>query len=1115
MKIIQKHISLEPMTSRLPSVWPSYYNGILDEQGKNPKIFYFDSESLKDREWQYTSNWGMIPLNIVVKPLPNSFDEGDSPLNDRKPIFSSYTLVDFGKECSACCHCYGNYIDYNRYDDVSGSPTHFDDNEVPYYYDNFCDDERSFVEPIFTLSFERLSQWYHFFNEYYNLLKRYSHCNRVYTSAEDYYNYESLTKYADQMIYGIDKKTYIDLDKEFYDKGGRVEVLIFDKDTSEYKRMTPTEAHDEYKNEKTDKMGMVDVYDIGFFKWICENIVPSFIIPKKYNDYWKRDVLFYPDVIKWLAWFSGRTAYDEIADFEEGKDGEVESWDCKKEDIKDCCECEEYFKRGGKRIYSAMTEWYESIQDNLETNNRTISANTNCFIPTMILPTNLQISIDDLGEKSIFSDEYELGIDYRTAKYGDSDNTAIGNGKNEIGTVSSINGRSIGLFSSSTTNLGYKFDKTYMEKYASRCHDCEYEGVFSEYCPKCGSKNIEVIGWKDYTNYYINHPYEWNGDDVKYCYKNDFYVSAITYFAYDNENVRYVSNKSSLDDAKEDFKEQMSKKYPLKISDEGWILIGESLYQIKKSEYAEYDKTNKYLSNKKYMILRMPFTNTPYTYINGKQIFAEFYAPKKQFYFPFFKQESEVVSETCSGKTFNFNEYVHFKRDELNSERIMEYIDFNDNSYEVSGGTLEINYDEYYRISGYTVNNSGETLYLTYDGEIIGGEILSTISNAILRTDEKYFDGKPFIQIDYPFEIQPYKADEIKGRTVSKLSKLSLTNFLTDSIGNSIDGIYDINSTTYSHQPKEGSVLELIYQVGNTANISRFRKTAEDLDDIESGKNYFVGDIITRMTFYYKEYDDTIQSATTVDVTLESGDTYSIKVKGKYIDTEVTSGYTSLSAISASTSAKTELEEREDEVHIFYNNIFCDITYYLGATLVRNEKENYKLCHENGMCNHGVEYNETVQFVRENREYYLKKKVKKTSIIPKYRTIPIVHSISYPIYVYKMTQEMEHVDNSQYDSSYEVPMADFKFDINIFSGNSDTFSEKYSGDMETHNGLQVFPCFREEYKLGSSVIENITSDIYIDRGINAAFEKHLKLGEVNTLEALEQFGNNFFKIRNN
>ena len=309
MRTIQKQISLEPMTSRLPSVWPSY---------KNNRLYYFDEDSLSGRSWQYTSNWGMMPLNIVVSPNPSAVtsDDESKPLNERKYKWNAYNIHNG-------CHCYAQ----------SGSE-----------YDKLCN---------FVLSFENLSKWYYFFNEYYNLLKEYGHCNRVYTSAEDYYNYESLTKYADQMKYGSDKETYLNLDIEFANKGGKVEVLTFNKDTSVYSAMTPTQAHDECKN---DRMAMVDVYDIGFFKWICENIVPSYNIPMKYVEYWKRDKLFYPDVIKWLAWFedNNRLSYETSASYTEGHDGEVDMWDCKQSGVTDCCDCEEYFNRGGRRVYDEM-----------------------------------------------------------------------------------------------------------------------------------------------------------------------------------------------------------------------------------------------------------------------------------------------------------------------------------------------------------------------------------------------------------------------------------------------------------------------------------------------------------------------------------------------------------------------------------------------------------------------------------------------------------------------------------------------------------------------------------------------------------------------------------------
>lgn len=1038
MRTIQKQISLEPMTSRLPSVWPAYFNN-------EENLYYFDEDSLIEREWHYTSNWGMVPDNIVVNHNPNEVDESDEEKRPKK---------------------------WDTYSVVNGTE-----------YDKLCN---------FILSFENLSKWYYFFNEYYNLLKQYSHCNRVYTSAEDYYNYESGTKYANQMIYGTDKETYLEIDRLFAEKGGRVEVLIFNKDTSVYSAMTPTQAHDECKN---DRMAMVDVYDIGFFKWICDNVVPSFIIPMKYKDYWEKDRLFYPDVIKWLAWFKdrmiGSKSYETNGKFEEGKNGELDTWECKSKTIEDCCDCEEYFNRGGERIYDEMKKWYDDVKQRILHVKSIIDGSKNCFIPTVILPTELQLSIDDLGEFSIFSTDYELGVDYRVA----SGVTATEN--TNQGTVATMDGHSIIL----TAGSGYTFDDVYMEKYVSKCleKDCEYEGVFFGICPKCGSKNVEVIGWGDYTEKHINQN------------KNEFYVSAVTYFAYNDENVKYTSSASSENAAKEDLETQMCKKYPLTLRKNGWILIDNELYPVNEIEYATYDKSNKYLGNKKYMIFREKGTSTPYTFINGQQIYAEFYEPRNKFYFPFFKKPDASVD----GRTFNFNDYIQFDRNTLGQK--MYYINYSDNAYEVTGNTLTMNNAECYRISGYSSDNASNMLYYTYDSEIRSGDTIDLVPSdiAVLSSSTEYFDNKPFVKVTCPFDVELYSANEINGRTVSKLADLRLYDVLTDDIGNDIDGIYPINTAEImNYQPPQGTELEPLYQVGNTTNIARFSKTVDDLDNIEGNepKNYFVGDIIKEMKFYYKEYDETIPEETIVDILLESGDTYSIKVKGKYIDTTVTSGYTSLSAITASTKAKVELEGDETEAHIFYDDIFCDITYYIGATLRRKDGENYNLCYEDQINNYGVEYVETVQFVKENREYYLRKPQNINNVIPSRVNDVSGHSISYPIYVYKMEQLLEHVYDSQYDSSYEVPMANFRLDINIFSGNCDTFSQKYSEDMAKHNDLQVFPTFREEYRFGVSVIENVDSDIYIDRGINAAFEKHLKLGEVTSLEALEQYGNGYFKI---
>lgn len=1086
MRIIQKQISLEPMTSRLPSVWPAYYNN-------EPDIYYFDDASLKNRDWAYTSNWGMVPVNIVVFPTPYSCHTD-----------ADYSVVDG-------CHCYGGDYETNVGCSNEGSLSY---DELNFSGDcELCiDAEPCNNECNFVLSFENLSKWYYFFNEYYNLLKQYSHCDRVYTSAEDYYNYESLTKYADQMIYGTDRQTYIDLDEEFANKGGRVYVDLYDKDGALIDAKLDLEEyykkiHDEYEGDRT---AIINVYDGGFFKWICDNVVPSFTIPMVYRNYWKKDMLFYPDVIKWMKWFNDREElnYKEAANFEL-ENGLTELWDCKAEGVGDCCDCEEYFGRGGDRIYQEMKKWYNKVQSKILS-----SINKSCSMPTIILPTELQLSIDDIGEFSIFSTDYELGKDYRVAHYGDSANT-------HSGTVVTMDGNSMYL---SGDSLGFSFNPEYMENFES--------------------------GWTSYTDRYIMHEYDCNakGCEHKKTYnnKNEFYVSAVTYYTYDENNVKHTG-AGSIDNAKNEIKKKLTKIYPLTTCENGWILIDGVLYEIKETEYWKYDQSNVYLRDNTYLVFREDFTDTPYTFVNGKKIFADFYPAKDNgvFYFPFFLSENANFVEKCSGKLFNIENYKQFKRyEKLNHIYYIEYhgkvynlgTDGTQDSYEIDG-------NEYYKTTGYTVNEYGDTLYCINgvkfynDASVTGGledyilEGYDTPSCTVDKNGNNIIKIEPFMDDEHSiFTI--YSVDEITGQTVSKLSDIRLYNVLTDDVGNTIEGIYDVRAVGTSgataHQPPQGTELELIYQVGNTANIQRFSQTKDDMDDIISDydeRNYFVGDIITKMTFYYKDYDGNVVNDTIRYAELGSDDVRYIYDYNSSEEYSTPSGYTSLKAIQLATEVKDTLEQ-SGKTKYMYDDIYCDITYYVGATLSRKEGKEYNLAsyargdkHSKNstysgksFSNYGVEYTETVRFVKTNLEYYLKKPKDENSILPSKRKKPCNHSVSYPIYVYVLTQDLTRVDESQYKTEYSVPIADFKFEINIFSGNGDTFGEKYPEEMATHNNLQVFPTYREEYRFGVSSIENVDSDIYIDRGINAAFEKHLKLGEVTSLEALEQYGNGYFKI---
>lgn len=74
---------------------------------------------------------------------------------------------------------------------------------------------------------------------------------------------------------------------------------------------------------------------------------------------------------------------------------------------------------------------------------------------------------------------------------------------------------------------------------------------------------------------------------------------------------------------------------------------------------------------------------------------------------------------------------------------------------------------------------------------------------------------------------------------------------------------------------------------------------------------------------------------------------------------------------------------------------------------------------------------------------------------------------------------------------------------------SNSISKKSIGDTIYSQNI------RKDEFLGVTFLPIVEKDILVDRGVNAAFERHLKLGEVRTLDDLENYGNGgFFNIQN-
>jgi hypothetical protein len=1061
------------MTSRLPGMFPAYQDNVL---------YFFDEKSLEEREYEFTSNYGMIPVNVMVE-----YDENGNTWN---LVYDS--------------HCYGTTLGTDE--------LCYDGEEYDVFDGNRYDKHDIFNH--LTLSWDTLSDWYNFFTDYYHLLNDWGHCGTAYSSATHYYAGESSNGYLEQLKYGSDRDTYAELDTLFEERGGIVSSYTCSA--------TATTKVGNVVNYKCnfDKCSahtiITESFDIGFYKWICDNIIPSFVIPVQYKDYWRRDRLYYPDVIKWYSWMNDRKSYSGTTE------EQLEIYNCSAST--DCCECEDWFNRGGGDMLNQMKTWHESVSGKIESNNDIVRQHIECAIPTIITPLSLQVSIDDLGEFSIFSKEYELGIDYRTVKTETGETGTIihyEENNSNTGTVVTMNGESKIL----TGGTGFAYDERYMEKYVCKCNsqNCGYEGYFTDKCPKCGGSDISIIGWSAYTPSCTTVACSFEEYDDAYRMSNSGYTTADTptrtaytqgdlyYYTFNKDNVRIVA------DTEDELRSKLAVKYPIERRDA--IFINGTLYDIQREEFGVYDQNSSFLSGKTFFVYREEYTDTPYTIINGKKIYADFYpfsgTCSQFFYFPFFKQAKKDNDSTCSASTFNPGNYKPFPRTRttLKDKDYIEFITYAGTQHIVSESGVTINDIEHPRIcSGTCDTPDGEllitnvTLNANYDYEVSQtGNIIYHLNGSNIDIYDQNVEEYTVIPAEFVVQkkvddnIDVYVGGILSGTSGSKIYNLRSNSLLNDDIANVIEGLYDIGNK-YNHQPPEGERLEPIYQVGNVANIQRFSLTIEDQKDLPKSTtavNYFIGDIITKMRFYYRDVDGEEVAGTSFEAA-----------------TPVNGEYTSLAAINLARAEKARIEQlpigEDDHKILFDDDIYCDITYYIGATLQRSgdtttlagETSPYQMAVDTGnkKFSSGVCYNETVKFVETEVQYYLR--TEDTKQIPTNKNKASAHTISYPVVCYTLVQVTEKI-KSHYDNYYYDAMATFTMPMK-----ADTV------DFMRYNGKQTIPVFREEYKMGTACPQNTDINIYIDRKVNAAFEKHLKLGEVTSLEALEQYTNGYFKIQN-
>ena len=355
-----------------------------------------------------------------------------------------------------------------------------------------------------------------------------------------------------------------------------------------------------------------------------------------------------------------------------------------------------------------------------------------------------------------------------------------------------------------------------------------------------------------------------------------------------------------------------------------------------------------------------------------------------------------------------------------------DLIEYQGQVFLLSGNKVAIGETSYYKVDGYFEYNFNKIL-------ICGGS-LTTISNSGLTTPntESVFGigSKYWVKDNKCYVLQPYivyKVNKISSYTESKLSSLeSLDRVVYDNLGNKLPGRYKVIDDKIE-EIKDGSWLDLMYSPTTAVHVS------QTLD--ENGNVCYWGDYIDSMTFYYLDL---------------KGD---VKVSGSTIS-----------------------EVLEKHEYYMEDYMKCDIVYYMGCDLVRNENdETYLLS-----TNKGVKYTDTV------------------TLIPKTCSYNVDNHNQYIVNYYELSHEMINYKSTDYgNQELSVPKSLIEFDVTTEMSSTDFINA---------------PIMMEEYKLGSSSLEKIENNIYINRGTARSFDYHLKLLEVSSLEGLENYGNSWFKI---
>lgn len=298
----------------------------------------------------------------------------------------------------------------------------------------------------------------------------------------------------------------------------------------------------------------------------------------------------------------------------------------------------------------------------------------------------------------------------------------------------------------------------------------------------------------------------------------------------------------------------------------------------------------------------------------------------------------------------------------------------------------------------------------------------------------------------------------LSGQTESKLSEFIDVKRCYDVLGNDMHGKFLEDKT--SSGPNEDSVqLDLQYHIYNVCNLEKL-----DIPYIFEDTKYYkvFGNILTNIKIYLQSSLGEIIEEYEFEWNQDSANVAKVE---ELLE-------------KANDSADTE--------NLCDGNLYAEFKYVMGTTLM--------LTGSKDECHYDID-----EESKEDGVFYTDRKI----ITKKSEVYQASTTSSYLIYYFDVqAAEQKTVRNTVLNSIEIYDMADYQTTV------------KYDSSIKEDAPLIYTPLAFEDYRFGTTSLQHVDSDVFVQRGTSAALEKYIAMGSIQTFEALENYQNSNINIIN-